>query len=47
MKSISVPAWLEIGALAQWIKGSGDPTQAGTEIDFKQYRLKAFVKAIF
>ena len=38
---------LEIGALAQWIKGSGDPTQAGTEIDFKQYRLKAFVKAIF
>jgi hypothetical protein len=38
---------LEIGGLAQWIKGTGDPTQAGNQIDFKQYRLKAFVKAIF
>jgi hypothetical protein len=38
---------LEIGALAQWIKGSGDPALTGTQVDFKQYRLKAFVKAIF
>jgi hypothetical protein len=38
---------LEIGALAQWIKGDGDPTNSGTQIDFKQYRLKAFLKAIF
>jgi hypothetical protein len=40
-------AGLEIGALAQWIDGRGDPTQSGTQIDFKQYRMKTFVKAIF
>ena len=40
-------AGLEIGALAQWIDGKGDPPQAGTQIDFRQYRMKTFVKAIF
>jgi hypothetical protein len=40
-------AGLEIGALAQWIKGHGDPQQTGTGIDLKQYRLKAFAKVIF
>lgn len=38
---------LEIGALAQWIKGTGDPTEGGTQVDIKQYRMKAFLKAIF
>jgi hypothetical protein len=38
---------LEIGGLAQWIDGKGDPTQSGTRKDIKQYRLKAFLKAIF
>jgi hypothetical protein len=38
---------LEIGGLAQIIDGKGDPTQSGTAKDFKQYRMKAFLKAIF
>jgi hypothetical protein len=38
---------LEIGALAQWIKGKGDPLETGTRIDINQYRMKAFLKAIF
>lgn len=38
---------MEIGALAQWIKGRGDPAQVGVTSDLKQYRMKAFLKAIF
>lgn len=38
---------LEIGALAQWIKGSGFPDVANPRMDFEQYRLKAYMKAIF
>ena len=37
----------EMGALAQWIKGSGFPDIAQPKTDFEQYRLKAFMKAIF
>jgi hypothetical protein len=37
----------ELGALAQWVNGDGDPTQSGTQIDVKQYRMKAFAKVIF
>jgi hypothetical protein len=37
----------ELGTLLQWIDGRGDPTQAGTQIDVEQYRLKAFAKVIF
>lgn len=40
-------AGFETGLLSQWIKGDGDPTEAGTSINVKQYRMKAFVKAIF
>jgi len=38
---------LEIGALAQWIKGSGFPDIANPRADFEQYRMKAYLKAIF
>jgi len=37
----------EAGLLTQFINGDGDPQQTGTEIDFDQYRTKAFIKAIF
>ena len=37
----------ELGSLAQWIDGDGDPQQTGTTIGVKQYRLKAFAKVIF
>jgi hypothetical protein len=37
----------ELGTLAQWIDGRGDPQQTGTQIDVEQYRLKAFAKVIF
>jgi hypothetical protein len=37
----------EAGLLTQFIDGEGDPQQTGTEIDFDQYRTKAFIKAIF
>lgn len=40
-------AGFEFGTLAQWIDGRGDPTQSGTQLDLKQYRLKAFAKVIF
>jgi len=40
-------AGLEVGGLAQWISGDGDPTESGTIADIKQYRMKAFLKAIF
>lgn len=40
-------AGLEIGMLTQWIDGRGDPTETGTQVDVKQYRMKTFVKAIF
>lgn len=40
-------AGFEVGSLAQWISGRGDPTQSGTQIDIRQYRLKAFAKVIF
>jgi hypothetical protein len=40
-------AGFETGLLAQWIKGDGDPSESGTTVGIKQYRLKAFVKAIF
>jgi outer membrane protein assembly factor BamA len=35
----------ELGSIAQWIDGRGDPTQSGTQIDLRQYRLKVYVKA--
>jgi hypothetical protein len=38
---------LEIGTLAQWVNGRGDPLQSGTEMSVDQYRLKAFAKVIF
>ena len=37
----------QVGALAQWITGSGYPNIANPKMDFEQYRLKAFVQAIF
>jgi hypothetical protein len=37
----------ELGALAQWIDGKGDPLETGTQVDVGQYRLKVFTKAIF
>jgi hypothetical protein len=37
----------ELGSLAQWINGQGDPTQSGTEIAVEQFRVKAFAKVIF
>ncbi len=40
-------AGFETGVLSQWVKGDGDPDEAGTPVDIKQYRMKAFVKAIF
>ncbi len=38
---------LELGSLAQWVNGRGDPQQTGTEMSLDQYRLKAFAKVIF
>ena len=40
-------AGFEFGTLVQRIDGRGDPQQTGTEVDVKQYRLKAFAKVIF
>ncbi|MBK9361624.1 MAG: hypothetical protein IPM99_11050 [Rubrivivax sp.] len=40
-------AGFETGVLAQWVRGDGDPGETGVRADIKQYRLKAFVKAIF
>jgi len=40
-------AGFETGILAQWIKGDGDPRETGTLEKIDQYRMKAFVKAIF
>ena len=40
-------AGFEAGLLAQWIKGDGDPGETGTRSDISQYRMKAFLKAIF
>lgn len=40
-------AGFETGLLSQWIKGSGDPGETGATSDIKQYRMKAFLKAIF
>ncbi|MBI1425689.1 MAG: hypothetical protein GC149_19850 [Gammaproteobacteria bacterium] len=37
----------ELGMLAQWINGTGDPQQTGTQIGVEQYRMKAFTKVIF
>jgi hypothetical protein len=37
----------ELGTIAQWINGRGDPAQTGTEVALEQYRLKAFAKVIF
>ncbi len=37
----------ELGWLTQWINGRGDPLQTGTPIDIRQYRLKAYAKAMF
>jgi hypothetical protein len=37
----------EFGTLVQWIDGSGDPQQTGTEIAVEQFRIKAFAKVIF
>jgi hypothetical protein len=40
-------AGFETGLLSQWISGNGDPGETGTSGKIKQYRMKAFVKAIF
>jgi len=40
-------AGFEAGLLAQWISGDGDPGETGNRVDIKQYRMKAFLKAIF
>lgn len=40
-------AGLETGLLAQWVKGNGDPNETGSNVDINQYRMKAFLKAIF
>jgi hypothetical protein len=40
-------AGFETGLLSQWIRGDGDPLETGTSGKIKQYRMKAFVKAIF
>ncbi len=40
-------AGAEIGGLAQWVNGTGDPLETGTPVDIKQYRLKVFVQANF
>ncbi len=40
-------AGFETGLLSQWVKGTGDPEETGTPVDIRQYRMKAFVKAIF
>jgi hypothetical protein len=40
-------AGFETGLLSQWVNGKGDPLETGTRSDIKQYRMKAFVKAIF
>jgi hypothetical protein len=37
----------ELGLLAQWISGNGDPGQTGTNVDVSQYRLKATAQATF
>ena len=39
--SYNLPGF-ELGGLAQWIRGKGDPLQAGTQLDIKQYRMKIF-----
>ena len=40
-------AGFEAGLLAQWVKGTGDPGETGTPSALDQYRMKAFIKAIF
>jgi hypothetical protein len=40
-------AGFETGLVTQWIDGRGDPGETGTRSDIKQYRMHAFVKAIF
>jgi hypothetical protein len=40
-------AGFETGLLSQWVSGDGDPGETGTRSGIKQYRMKAFVKAIF
>lgn len=41
-------AGFELGMLAQWIDGRGNPTQTPTgTVDIEQYRMKAFAKVIF
>ncbi|MDZ7592638.1 MAG: hypothetical protein U5L05_18590 [Rubrivivax sp.] len=40
-------AGFEVGLLTQWVSGDGDPNETGTKGDIEQYRMKAFVKAIF
>jgi len=40
-------AGFETGLLSQWVSGDGDPGETGTRSSIKQYRMKAFVKAIF
>jgi hypothetical protein len=40
-------AGFETGVLIQKIDGTGDPLETNTQVDINQYRMKAFVKAIF
>ncbi len=37
----------ELGLLAQWIDGEGDPGRTGTRSDLEQYRLKATAQVTF
>ncbi|MBU0620917.1 MAG: hypothetical protein KJ795_03620 [Gammaproteobacteria bacterium] len=38
----------EMGVLAQWIKGTGNPTETvGAGVDIRQYRMKAFAQVNF
>lgn len=40
-------AGFQTGLLSQWVSGDGDPGETGTRANIKQYRMKAFVQAIF
>lgn len=35
------------GLLTQWITGRGDPSESGTQVDVKQYRLKGYLSTVF
>jgi hypothetical protein len=37
----------EVGLIAQWVKGNGDPGETGTRVDINQYRMKTFAQVNF